>query len=117
MPRRICLTCGAPFTPRGRDTRCAAHQRENRKAEGTAWVRLRNAVLERDGYICRYCGGRANTADHIVPVSRGGVEAEGNLVAACVRCNSAKGTMTLTEFMDSKWMRENRAGVIRTPES
>ena len=47
-------------------------------------------VLKRDDYTCYYCGNTANTADHIVPVSKGGTHEESNLIAACTRCNSGK---------------------------
>lgn len=55
-----------------------------------AWRRIRHAVLERDGYRCRYCGGPASTVDHVVPVFRGGSDDESNLVAACVTCHRSK---------------------------
>jgi 5-methylcytosine-specific restriction endonuclease McrA len=105
MPKRICLTCARPFvTPDKRITRCPAHYRPPRRAGGTEWNKLRDAILERDRYTCRYCKGRANSADHVVPVERGGTDSPANLVAACGKCNSAKGTMTLAEFMESGWM-------------
>ena len=47
-------------------------------------------VLKRDDCTCYYCGSPANTADHIVPVSKGGTHEESNLVACCLACNSAK---------------------------
>lgn len=57
---------------------------------------LRERIVRRDGYRCRYCGGRAATmhVDHIVPVSQGGSTTAGNLVAACPRCNLRKGGRT-----------------------
>ena len=36
------------------------------------WQRTRLAVLERDGYRCHWCGGRATQADHLKPLARGG---------------------------------------------
>jgi 5-methylcytosine-specific restriction endonuclease McrA len=52
---------------------------------------LRSLVLERDNYECRYCGGPANSLDHVLPRARGGLTTEHNLVAACRSCNSRKG--------------------------
>ena len=57
----------------------------------------RTRVLERDNYICHYCGNplggyRGETIDHLVPRSRGGTNDESNLVACCVWCNRAKGS-------------------------
>jgi 5-methylcytosine-specific restriction endonuclease McrA len=57
---------------------------------GWRWQRLSSAVLRRDNYICHYCGGRAATADHVIPKSRGGTDAWDNLVAACRSCNGSK---------------------------
>jgi 5-methylcytosine-specific restriction endonuclease McrA len=47
-------------------------------------------VLKRDDYTCYYCGSPANTADHLVPLSKGGTHDEYNLVACCHACNSGK---------------------------
>lgn len=50
----------------------------------------RRAVFVRDCDSCQYCGGRAETMDHVVPRSRGGMHTWDNVVAACRRCNSKK---------------------------
>ena len=50
----------------------------------------RRAVFVRDRDSCQYCGGRAETMDHVVPRSRGGVHSWENVVAACRRCNAVK---------------------------
>ena len=50
----------------------------------------RRAVLMRDGYRCEYCGGTAESVDHVVPRSKGGRHTWDNVVAACRRCNSHK---------------------------
>lgn len=39
---------------------------------------------------CVYCGGGANTADHIVPKAKGGGQLLTNLVPACLTCNGKK---------------------------
>lgn len=56
--------------------------------------RLRYAVLERDGYRCRYCGADASEAklhvDHRTPVSAGGPDEFRNLLTACQDCNLGK---------------------------
>ncbi|MDP9417944.1 MAG: HNH endonuclease, partial [Actinomycetota bacterium] len=58
----------------------------------------RRAVLERDGHSCVYCGARADSVDHVIPRSRGGEHAWGNVVAACFRCNHRKGSRLLAEL-------------------
>lgn len=59
-------------------------------SRGSAWEGLRRAVLERDAYICVYCGAEANEADHVIPKAQGGRDLLENLVAACKRCNGKK---------------------------
>lgn len=63
----------------------------SQRGYGADWRRLSARVLERDGYICHYCGRPATTADHLIPKARGGTDDEANLVAACRACNSRKG--------------------------
>ncbi len=57
----------------------------------------KRGVLKRDGHRCGYCGDRAATVDHIVPISRGGRNTWKNTVAACHGCNSRKANRTPTE--------------------
>jgi 5-methylcytosine-specific restriction endonuclease McrA len=50
----------------------------------------RRTVFARDGHRCQYCGSTAESIDHVVPRSRGGMHAWDNVVAACRRCNTRK---------------------------
>lgn len=50
----------------------------------------RKTVFARDGGECQYCGGAAESIDHVVPRSKGGQHVWENVVAACKRCNAAK---------------------------
>lgn len=50
----------------------------------------RRGVFARDGHRCQYCGDRAETLDHVVPRSRGGLHTWDNVVAACRPCNVHK---------------------------
>ena len=59
---------------------------------GRAAQALTRAVLVRDGYRCRWCGGVATTADHRIPRAAGGTDTLDNLDAACEPCNKSKGT-------------------------
>ena len=57
------------------------------------WLRVRAAVLARDGYRCSTprCGNRASHVDHIVARSKGGADLDPNgLVSLCRSCHSAK---------------------------
>ena len=57
----------------------------------------KNKVYQRDNYECAYCGKAANTVDHIIPRSRGGLTAWTNTVASCLKCNHKKGNKTPQE--------------------
>ncbi len=58
----------------------------------------RKNVLQRDRYICQYCGKLLTlgtcTLDHVVPQCKNGPSDWRNLVASCKKCNSKKGDMT-----------------------
>ena len=55
----------------------------------------------RDGFQCQYCGrqGSAGTLsfDHVVPRALGGETEWGNVVAACIACNSRKGAKRMED--------------------
>jgi len=57
------------------------------------WSRLRNLVRNRDKSICYHCKKVATDGhcDHLIPVSKGGTDAIGNLVWSCKSCNLSKG--------------------------
>ncbi|NOX51521.1 MAG: HNH endonuclease [Gammaproteobacteria bacterium] len=59
------------------------------------------ALFGRDRSTCLYCGKHLSdsglTRDHILPVSRGGLDHWDNVVAACRRCNHFKGNRLLDE--------------------
>lgn len=57
----------------------------------------RQLMLQRDGYVCAYCGRRGATVDHVLPRSRGGGNTWENTVTACARCNNTKGDSTPEE--------------------
>jgi 5-methylcytosine-specific restriction endonuclease McrA len=50
----------------------------------------RRTVFARDGHCCQYCGAQAESIDHVVPRSRGGLHSWDNVVACCRRCNTKK---------------------------
>ena len=78
-----------------------------RDVDAYAYRRAREQLLARSD-VCAMCGhGQADTADHDIPLSRGGSNSIANLVPAhgvngCPvcgrRCNQEKGDKTLQEF-------------------
>lgn len=80
---------------------------KNRIALGDAYVgktrqvaaQIKKALIKSEE--CPYCGlsmGRGSVADHIYPVSRGGLSSPENLVYVCEPCNQRKSDYPLTEF-------------------
>lgn len=56
------------------------------------------ALFSRDRFLCLYCGDHFHkselTRDHVMPISRGGLDVWENVVSACLACNVRKGGRT-----------------------
>lgn len=52
-------------------------------------------VFKRDGFQCQYCDSTPPSVileiDHIIPVSKGGMNTFDNLLTSCFECNRGKG--------------------------
>lgn len=63
-------------------------------------------VFERDSYKCHYCSKQLTrftaTLDHIQPVSENGDNSYGNLVTACLHCNSRRGSRPVMDMYENK---------------
>lgn len=84
-----------------------------RHADG-AGLCTKKGILERDKFTCVYCGGKANTVDHVFPASRGGRSSWENQAAACEPCNAFKADRTPEEArMYLRWhpWRPDRIGM------
>lgn len=57
-------------------------------------------VQRRYRWSCGYCGVRSTELhrEHVIPLSRGGDHSVGNIIPACVSCNSSKGARTVMEW-------------------
>lgn len=82
--------------------------RRKQKNQGMNWItpHKRLAIYLRDGLACAYCGatiedGVILTLDHIKCHSKGGSNHQNNLITSCRRCNSSRGTRSLTTFVKS----------------
>lgn len=97
---------GRQYQSDGSAERVKRH-REKRAAAGlqAQWTppkALRQAVYDRDGHKCVYCGsGERLSLDHKTPEIRGGTHDIENLATACISCNGAKRDMTETEYRDA----------------
>jgi 5-methylcytosine-specific restriction endonuclease McrA len=82
--------------------RAATHRRRARERNARVTPVDYGAVLRRDGHICYLCRGAVNTADlsfdHVIPLSRGGMESEDNIRVAHRVCNSRKGARLPAEL-------------------
>lgn len=63
-------------------------------------VHIKSEVLALSDYKCFYCGApftqeNPPTMDHVVSVHKGGKNQVSNLVAACQKCNTTKGSLPL----------------------
>jgi len=73
-------------------------RRRGAKRSGAYTFQDWQAVMERYGYCCAYCGEKKPlTQDHIIPLSRGGAHSTSNIVPACSSCNSRKNKRTPEE--------------------
>jgi 5-methylcytosine-specific restriction protein A len=74
------------------------------------WRLLRFDTLQRDHFVCRYCGDSANQADHVIPRKKGGPDHLDNLVACCASCNRVAGNHVFPTVMaKGEWIRLHRA--------
>lgn len=98
----------------------AKNKRRARKAAAGVFVVTSKDwqhLLARQRGECFYCGlSRALSMDHVIPLSRGGRHSIGNIVAACLPCNSSKRTRYITEWRQRGGTRttapaHDRAGV------
>lgn len=113
---RKCLACAADIPPEVNlrkkycNKKCAGRDRSpevvfryvnarRARLAGASARPLPKRVLQKlRSAPCFYCGGPGGTVDHVVPLSRGGQHAEGNLVPACLPCNSSKRDKLLVEW-------------------
>lgn len=81
--------------------------RERRMARSVSYRRkvervpkyARQYMTELFGGICAYCDSPAETWDHVLPVTKGGITEAGNILPACIRCNSSKKNHELDQWL------------------
>jgi 5-methylcytosine-specific restriction endonuclease McrA len=73
--------------------------------QGTlAGYEIREYLLEKWERQCSYCGAKdiPLQVEHIVPRAKGGTNRISNLALACEKCNIAKGTQNIKDFLKKK---------------
>jgi len=58
-------------------------------------------ILEEFRGECAYCDSEATTWDHVVPITENGRTTPGNIVPACVGCNSSKKHREVFSWLES----------------
>lgn len=81
----------------GAAIRARVHARK--RSVGVVDPTIRAVLFELFEGRCAYCPNAATTIDHLVAVSNGGESSRGNLVPACVSCNSKKRARSLDSFL------------------
>lgn len=68
---------------------------------------LRDDLYERDNYVCQYCKRKYSreklSIEHIIPVSKGGIDNIINYITVCRSCNSSKKDKPLIEYINTHW--------------
>lgn len=82
-------------------------KKQRRRAAGTLTVADWELVLDVYGRACLACGKPEVTIDHVVPISRGGLNDVTNVQPLCGLCNTSKGTWTM-DYRPVPW--EDLAG-------
>ncbi|WP_405747825.1 HNH endonuclease [Streptomyces canus] len=93
------------------------------KAARRAWERLNpdsvgvdsrewRKLVRRYRHRCAYCGGNEGGLhmDHVIPLSRGGRHAIGNVLPACQGCNLSKGAKLVAEWKrdEAAWSQDEK---------
>ena len=102
---------------RGRSrTRAGKARRSDREriAPGLTYTQRRALLAKwrKAGTRCVYCPALATTTDHLIPLSRGGTNYEGNLAPCCKSCNSSKSDLLTSEW---RWGKCSSGSVSYSP--
>jgi 5-methylcytosine-specific restriction endonuclease McrA len=79
------------------------HKRRAKLAGNGVFEITQKDLLKLKVSPCFYCGKKATTIDHVIPITKGGRHSVGNLVPACSWCNTSKNNHLLIV-----WKHKNR---------
>ena len=77
--------------------------------------RFRKAIFEAWDHKCAYCGEPADTLDHVLAKSKGGLTMRNNLVAACKDCNGSKSSSPVWSWFraQSFWTQHRELDLVQ----
>jgi 5-methylcytosine-specific restriction endonuclease McrA len=87
---------------------CRERQRRRRARKlsqlGEVSPGIEGILFERQSGLCYYCDSELPVyhLEHKLPLSRGGLHEDANLVLSCPTCNRCKGRKTEEEFMENR---------------
>jgi len=70
------------------------------KSHKNTKAKVKEQILIEFAFCCAYCGSKPKqlTLDHVLAESKGGIDYWRNLVPACAKCNSSKGSKHLSDW-------------------
>ena len=76
--------------------------------------RFREEIYKSWDHCCGYCGTTATSLDHIIPRFKSGSSTRSNLLPACQKCNSTKGSSKMEEwYTEQEFFSNERLEKIR----
>lgn len=103
---------------RSRQKAKSSTRKQREKSAGAKYTKTDILKLQKiHNNCCYFCGKESKklSVDHLVPISRNGKNSKDNLVLACLSCNSAKGSLTESEFWEilakrhpRQWIKERK---------
>ena len=94
------------FLPRKKKPWRRQYIRRKKARRATPYPSSKRQIDERMalfGHQCAYCGNNGKiTIDHVVALSRGGLDAAVNIIPACVKCNSSKNARAVEKWYKSQ---------------
>ena len=73
-----------------------------RRPRHTVGPEQRRRILDRDDWVCQYCGAFGEFVDHIIPASHRWISRDDNLCAVCAKCNGRAGSRIFRSFEEKK---------------
>lgn len=80
----------------------------------TSKHRFRKQIFEEWNHECAYCGNGADTLDHVLAKSKGGMTVKNNLIAACRICNGSKTDKPMKEWFRGQpfWSKDRESAIL-----